>query len=57
MREEINEVARRILKDVREADYKFRDIAILYRDESYAYLFESILPSYDIPFNIDTKSL
>ena len=28
---------------------------ILYRDESYAYLFESILPSYDIPFNIDTK--
>ena len=55
MREEINEVARRILKDVREADYKFRDIAILYRDESYAYLFESILPSYDIPFNIDTK--
>lgn len=57
MREEINEVARRILKDVREADYKFRDIAILYRDDSYAYLFESILPSYDIPLTLILKNL
>ena len=27
----------------------------MYRDEAYAYLFDSVLPQYDIPFNIDTK--
>lgn len=55
MREEINEIARRIIEDVRDNNIRFQDTAILYRDESYAYLFESILPLYDIPFNIDTK--
>ena len=56
MREEINEVARRILKENRELGRRFQDIAILYRDESYAYLMESILPQYDIPYNIDVKA-
>ncbi|MBX5319220.1 MULTISPECIES: helicase-exonuclease AddAB subunit AddB [Staphylococcus] len=55
MREEVNELARRILRDVRDDQLRFQDIAILYRDESYAYLFDSIFPLYDIPFNIDTK--
>lgn len=55
MREEINEVARRIIRDIRDKQIRYQDIAILYRDASYAYLFESILPLYDIPFNIDTK--
>lgn len=55
MREEINEVARRILRENREQGRRFQDIAILYRDESYAYLMESILPQYDIPYNIDIK--
>src|SRR5699024_8914118 len=56
MREEINEVARRILKENRELGRRFQDIAILYRDETYAYLMESILPHYDIPYNIDIKA-
>lgn len=55
MREEINEIARSILKETREEGLRFQDIAILYRDESYAYLLESILPQFDIPFNIDIK--
>lgn len=55
MREEINEIARQILKDTRDNQLRFQDIAILYRDASYADLFESILPLYQIPFNIDTK--
>lgn len=55
MREEVNELARRILRDVRDHQLRFQDIAILYRDESYAYLFDSIFPLYDFPFNIDTK--
>ena len=55
MREEINEIARQILKDTRDNQLRFQDIAILYRDVSYADLFESILPLYQIPFNIDTK--
>lgn len=55
MREEINEIARRIIVDIRDKHLRYQDIAILYRDEAYAYLFESILPLYDIPFNIDTK--
>ncbi|NWK84588.1 helicase-exonuclease AddAB subunit AddB [Staphylococcus sp. GSSP0090] len=56
MREEINEIARRILRENREQGRRFQDIAILYRDEAYAYLMESILPQYDIPYNIDVKS-
>ena len=30
-------------------------ILLFYIDESYAYLFDSILPLYNIPYNIDTK--
>ena len=56
MREEINEVARQIIKENRDKGRRYQDIAILYRDETYAYLMESILPQYDIPFNIDTKA-
>lgn len=56
MREEINEIARRILRENRELGRRFQDIAILYRDETYAYLMESILPQYDIPYSIDVKS-
>ena len=52
---EVNEVARQIIKDTRDKQYRYQDIAILYRDEAYAYLFDSVLPQYDIPFNIDTK--
>lgn len=55
IREEVNELARRIIRDVRDNQLRFQDIAILYRDESYAYLFDSIFSLYDIPFNIDTK--
>ncbi|MEB8125361.1 MULTISPECIES: helicase-exonuclease AddAB subunit AddB [Staphylococcus] len=55
MREEINEIARRILRETREQGRRYQDIAILYRDESYAYLMESILPQYGIPYNIDVK--
>ena len=55
IREEVNEVARQIIKDTRDKQYRYQDIAILYRDEAYAYLFDSVLPQYDIPFNIDTK--
>ncbi|WP_349421143.1 helicase-exonuclease AddAB subunit AddB [Staphylococcus felis] len=54
-REEINEVARSILRDARERQYRFNDIAILYRDPSYIYLLESILPQFDIPYNVDVK--
>ncbi|MBI5975299.1 helicase-exonuclease AddAB subunit AddB [Staphylococcus canis] len=54
-REEINEIARHILKDVRDHHYRFDDIAVLYRDPSYVYLLESILPQFDIPYNLDVK--
>ncbi|MCS4486797.1 helicase-exonuclease AddAB subunit AddB [Staphylococcus americanisciuri] len=55
MREEVNEIARQIIADVRDHHYRYRDIAILYRDPNYVYLLESILAQYDIPYNIDIK--
>ena len=55
MREEVNEIARRIIKDTRDKHFRYQDIAILYRDETYAYLFESILPQYDIPIILILK--
>ena len=55
MREEVNDIARQILKEVREQGRRYQDIAILYRDPSYTYLFESVFPQYDIPFYTDTK--
>ncbi|ARJ51405.1 helicase-exonuclease AddAB subunit AddB [Staphylococcus lutrae] len=54
-REEVNEIARAILRDVREKGYRFQDIAILYRDSAYVYLLDAILPQYDIPYNLDVK--
>lgn len=57
MREEVNEVARQIIADVRDNDYRYRDIAILYRNPDYVYLLESVLAQYDIPYNIDVKRL
>ena len=33
---EINEIARRIIVDIRDKQLRYQDIAILYRDESYA---------------------
>ncbi|MGV3243545.1 helicase-exonuclease AddAB subunit AddB [Staphylococcus sp. 11261D007BR] len=54
-REEINEVARRIIRHCREEGYRYQDMAILYRDPAYVYLLESILPQFDIPYNIDVK--
>lgn len=54
-RDEVNEIARRILKDVREEGYRYKDIAILYRDSNYPYLLDAILPQYDIPYHIDVK--
>lgn len=54
-REEVNELARAILRDVRDKQYRYQDIAILYRDSSYVYLLDAILPQYDIPYNIDVK--
>ncbi|CAD7360306.1 helicase-exonuclease AddAB subunit AddB [Staphylococcus schleiferi] len=54
-RDEVNDIARTIIRDVREKQYRYKDIAILYRDPSYVYLMESILPQFDIPFNIDVK--
>ncbi|QLK85624.1 helicase-exonuclease AddAB subunit AddB [Staphylococcus sp. 17KM0847] len=55
MREEVTEVARHILEDVRQNHYRYNDIAILYRDPNYIYLLESILMQHDIPYNIDQK--
>ncbi|UXR72154.1 MULTISPECIES: helicase-exonuclease AddAB subunit AddB [unclassified Staphylococcus] len=55
VREEVNEIARQILADVRDNQYRYRDIAILYRDPNYVYLLESILSQYDIPYNVDVK--
>ncbi|MCU5745969.1 helicase-exonuclease AddAB subunit AddB [Staphylococcus sp. SQ8-PEA] len=55
MREEVNEIARRIITENRDLGRRYQDVAILYRDESYAYLLESILPQYDIPYHIDVK--
>ncbi|WP_415410231.1 helicase-exonuclease AddAB subunit AddB [Staphylococcus agnetis] len=54
-RDEVNEIARRILKDVREEGYRYKDIAILYRDPSYPYLLDAILPQFDIPYSLDIK--
>ncbi|MCG7341505.1 helicase-exonuclease AddAB subunit AddB [Staphylococcus auricularis] len=55
MREEVNEIARRILRENRDQGRRYQDIAILYRDDTYAQLLESILPQYDIPYHIDVK--
>lgn len=55
VREEVNAVARDIIRKAREENIRYQDVAILYRDEAYAHLMESVLPEYEIPFNIDTK--
>ncbi|MDN6205993.1 MAG: exodeoxyribonuclease V subunit gamma, partial [Staphylococcus simulans] len=55
VREEVNAIARDIIRKAREENIRFQDVAILYRDEAYAHLMESVMPECDIPFNIDTK--
>lgn len=39
IREEVNEVARQIIKDTRDKQYRYQDIAILYRDESLMHIY------------------
>ncbi|VEG64941.1 putative ATP-dependent nuclease subunit B [Staphylococcus condimenti] len=55
VREEVNTIARDIIRKAREENIRFQDVAVLYRDENYAHLMESVFPEFDIPFNIDTK--
>ncbi|MGO3725620.1 3'-5' exonuclease, partial [Staphylococcus carnosus] len=55
VREEVNAIARDIIRKAREENIRFQDVAVLYRDETYAHLMESVFPEFDIPFNIDTK--
>lgn len=55
VREEVNAVARDIIRKAREENIRYQDVAILYRDEAYPHLLENILPEYNIPFNIDQK--
>lgn len=55
MREEVQYVAREILRRSREYDISYKDIAILYRDPSYEQLIETVLPHFDIAYNHDAK--
>lgn len=55
MREEVQFVAREILRKTREEHLHFKDIAILYRDPSYEQLIETVLPHFDITYNHDAK--
>lgn len=55
MREEVQYVAREILRLSREENLSFKDIAILYRDPSYEQLIETVLPHFNIAFNHDAK--
>ena len=55
MRDEVQYVAREILRKTREEGVSFKDIAILYRDPSYEQLIETVLPHFDIAYNHDAK--
>ncbi|MDT3995849.1 3'-5' exonuclease, partial [Mammaliicoccus fleurettii] len=55
MREEVQYVAREILRRSREDNLSFKDIAILYRDPNYEQLIETVLPHFNIAFNHDAK--
>ncbi|MBQ6975973.1 MAG: PD-(D/E)XK nuclease family protein [Selenomonadaceae bacterium] len=54
-RVEVEAVARDILKLHREKNFKFRDIGIIFRDESYNNLIKPIFEIHRIPFYIDRK--
>lgn len=54
--EEMEYVARDILKRVREEGYRFRDMAILLRDlDTYGAVLKSVMAQYDIPVFIDSR--
>nr|WP_263313863.1 helicase-exonuclease AddAB subunit AddB [Mammaliicoccus sp. Marseille-Q6498] len=55
MREEVQFIAREILRRSREENKAFKDFAILYRDPSYEQLIETVLPHFDIAYNHDAK--
>lgn len=54
-RVEVEAVAQDILKLHREKNFRFREIGIISRDESYADLLKPILEIHGIPFFIDSK--
>ena len=54
-RVEVEAVARDILKLHREKNFKFRDIGIIFRDESYNNLIKPIFEIHKIPFYVDRK--
>lgn len=54
-RVEVEAVAQDILKICREKNFRFREIGIISRDESYADLLKPIFEIHGIPFFIDSK--
>lgn len=54
-RVEVEAVARDILKLRRERGYRFREIGIIYRDESYRDLIKPLFEIHGIPFFVDGK--
>lgn len=54
-RVEVEAVARDVLKIRREKNFKFREIGIIARDESYNDLLKNIFEIHEIPFFIDDK--
>ena len=55
MRDEVQYVAREILRRSREEHLSYKDIAILYRDPGYEQLIETVLPHFNIAYNHDAK--
>ena len=54
--EEMEYVARDILKRIREDGYRYRDMAILLRDlDTYGAVLKSVMAQYDIPVFIDSR--
>ena len=55
-RAEIEGIARKIRRLVREEKYRYRDIALLMRNgQDYHELIETIFQDYEIPYFIDQK--
>lgn len=54
-RAEVEHIVRDIHRKVRTSAYRYSDIAILYRDNSYVPLFQDILRQYDMPYYTDMK--
>lgn len=54
--DEIDEVAKTILRLVRDKDYRYRDIAVVCREvDAYEKIISVILDQYDIPYFLDKK--